>query len=62
MTDDHSSNFVRILREIAGELKLEIRDYSSDWAFRLSDGRREVFIVGYLFPLNSSAAREICQD
>ena len=62
MTDNHSSNFVSILRDIAGELKLEIRDYSSDWAFRLSDGRREAFIVGYQFPLNTSTAREICQD
>ena len=62
MTDNHSSNFVRILREIAGELGLEIRDYSSDWAFRLSDGKHEVYIVGYQFPLNTSTAREICQD
>ena len=62
MTDNHSSNFVRILREIARELRLEIRDYSSDWAFRLSDGKRDIFIVGYQFPLNSSTAREICQD
>ena len=62
MADNHSSNFVKILREIADELKLEIRDYSSDWAFRLSNGKKQVYIVGYQFPLNSSTAREICQD
>ena len=62
MADNHSSQFVRILREIAHELSLDIRDFSSDWAFRLYDGKKQAFIVGYQFPLNTSTARELCQD
>lgn len=55
-------HFVRIIRELADELGLEIEAYSNDWAFRLRKDGRTRYVVGYHFPLNCSSAKELCQD
>ncbi len=54
--------FLKIIREIAAGEKLECTTFSDGWGIRLSDGKKTGFIVGYQFPLNNAAAKELCQD
>ncbi len=54
--------FLKIIREIADGEKLECGIFSDGWGIRLSNGEKTGFIVGYQFPLNNAAAKELCQD
>lgn len=58
----YRSNFGKIIREVAQELNIETEVYSNDWCYRLTKGDKVQYIVGYHFPLNLSASKELCQD
>ncbi len=45
---------VTLLREIAEELGFSFRTYSYDWVKEISNGKNNVYIYGYNFPLNDA--------
>lgn len=55
-------NFVRLITEICEEENIFCQGFSDNWAFKLSDGNRHIYIVGYHFPENRGSSRELCQD
>lgn len=54
--------FTRILRQVASEEQLTLHFFSKDWIARLSDGRRQRFVYGYQFDLNSVTAQMLAFD
>jgi len=56
------SNFVRLLYDICGEEGILIESYSYNWAHRLTRNGVVKYVVGYQFPLNNAASKELCQD
>ena len=55
-------NFGKLIRTIAEEEGMKVTGFSGDWAFRLEKDGKVRFTVGYHFPLNTSAVKELCQD
>ena len=59
---NHTSNVVRILREICEEKQISLRSYADEWAWELEkDGVRN-YIFGYQFGLNRAVTASICND
>ncbi len=56
------SNFQRLLEKICEEEDIRLESFSYDWAHRLTKDGRQIFLVGYQFPLNNASAKELCQD
>ena len=56
------SNFVRLLYDICEDEGIEVESYSYEWAHRLKRNGEVKYVVGYQFPLNNAASKEICQD
>lgn len=55
-------NFAKIIKESCKELNIQVETFSNDWAFRMEKNGVVRYIVGYHFPLNLSASKELCQD
>lgn len=56
------SNFVTLIYEICAEEGIDIRSFSDEWCHRLEKDGDIRFIVGYQFPVNNAASKEVCQD
>ncbi len=56
------SVYVQLLTEICAEEGIRLDSWSSDWAFRLTKGGRQAFILGYQFGLNPASVQQICTD
>ena len=54
--------FVKIIKEICEEEKIDLESFSYDWIFRLHKGDIYNYIIGYQFGLNSCAVHSICCD
>jgi len=53
---------VKVLSDIAKELKLEMKTFSDDWIISLNDGKKTGWIFGYIFSLNSATSSKIALD
>lgn len=53
---------IKIIREICTERGITLESYSYDWILKLSRKETAMYIYGYQFPLNDSAAELICSD
>lgn len=60
--ENETRNFVRIIKEICEEEKIDLESFSYDWIFRLRKGVIYNYIIGYQFGLNSCAVHSICCD
>jgi glutathione synthase/RimK-type ligase-like ATP-grasp enzyme len=53
---------VELIREIANDMKLDLRSFSHDWILKLLKGEKERHIFGYNFEINSVTARMLSSD
>jgi len=56
------SNFAQLVLEICKEEGIDCTPLSDYWAFHLKKEKKETYIYGYQFALNSSASNSICSD
>ncbi len=54
--------FIRIIREIAEELSLQMQTYSEDWIIKLYNKTQIGYIYLYSFGINSDSAAKLCTD
>lgn len=59
---NETRNFVKIIKEICDEEKIDYQTFSNDWIFKLWRGNIYNYIIGYQFGLNSCAVHSICCD
>ena len=55
-------NYTKILKEVCGELEIEITSFSDDWAFRLEKDGEVRYIYGYRFGLDCGSIQSFCND
>lgn len=59
---NQSSNFVKIIKEIAKEEGIDYQSFSYEWIFYLSKNGKTGQIFGYQFGLNNATVQSICED
>ncbi|MCR5716405.1 MAG: ATP-grasp domain-containing protein [Lachnospiraceae bacterium] len=57
-----TTNFVKIIKEIAQEEGIRLTSYSYDWIFRLEKDQKSRYIIGYQFGLNAGSVQSLCSD
>lgn len=55
-------NFVKIIREICDEEKIDFKSFSYDWIFQLHTDKSSNYIIGYQFGLDVASVHSICCD
>ncbi len=56
------SNFAKLIMEICQEEEIVCTPLSDYWAFHLEKQKKQTYIYGYQFALNSAASGSICSD